>query len=59
MGQEASKKTVKKGFTLGDAIAKFNLTGLTVTVNGSRQDNSYVLGNNDSLVAVPQVKGGR
>jgi hypothetical protein len=59
MGQEASKKSVKKGFTLGDAIEKWNLTGLTVTVNGSKEFNSYVLGAGDSVVAVPQVKGGR
>lgn len=58
MGQEASKKVVKKGFTMGDAIAKWNLGGLNVTVNGSKQDNSYVFTPNDSLVAVPQVKGG-
>jgi hypothetical protein len=59
MGQEASKKSVKKGFTWADAISKWNLGGLTVTVNGSKQGASYVFGNNDSLVAVPQVKGGR
>ena len=43
---------------MGDAIAKWNLGGLNVTVNGSKQDNSYVFTPNDSLVAVPQVKGG-
>jgi hypothetical protein len=59
MGQEASKKSVKKGFTLGNAIEKWNLTGLTVTVNGSKESNSYVFGAGDSVVAVPQVKGGR
>ena len=58
MGQEASKKTVKKGFTLGDAKSKWNLTGLGVTVNGSSQDDSYILVNGDSIVAIPQVKGG-
>jgi hypothetical protein len=58
MGQESSKKTVKKGFTLGEAIAKWNLQGLKVTVNGAKQDNSYILGANDSIVAVPEVKGG-
>jgi len=58
MGQEASRKSVKKGSTLGDAISKWNLGGLTVTVNGSKQADSYVLGANDSVVAVPQVKGG-
>ena len=49
---------MKKGFTLADAISKWNLSGLTVTVNGSKQSDSYVFGNNDSVVAVPQVKGG-
>ena len=58
MGQEASKKTVKKGFTLGDAISKWNLTGLKVSVNGAKQNDSYVLGAGDSIVAVPEVKGG-
>jgi molybdopterin converting factor small subunit len=58
MGQESTKKTVKAGFTIGDAIEKYNLGGLNVTVNGSKQDKSYVLANNDSVVAVPQVKGG-
>jgi hypothetical protein len=58
MGQESSKKTVKKGFTLGDAKAKWNLQGLTVKVNGTDQHDSYVLGANDAIVAVPQVKGG-
>ena len=58
MGQEASTKVVKKGFTMGEAIAKWNLGGLKTTVNGSKQDSSYVFGAGDSLVAVPEVKGG-
>jgi len=58
MGQEASTKVVEKGFTHGDAVYKWNLQGLNVTVNGSKQDDSYVFCNGDSLVAVPQVKGG-
>lgn len=58
MGQEASKKTVKKGFTLADAKSKWNLAGLSVSVNGGKQDDSYILANGDSIVAIPQVKGG-
>jgi hypothetical protein len=58
MGQEASTKVVKKGFTMADAISKWNLQGLNVTVNGSKQSESYIFGASDSLVAVPQVKGG-
>ena len=59
MGQEPSKKSVKKGFTLGEAKSRWNLQGLTVTVNGNTQDDSYVFSANDALTAVPQVKGGR
>ncbi len=58
LGQEASRKKVKKGFTLGEAIEKYNLGGLNVTVNSCRQDESYKFSDGDSLVAVPQVKGG-
>ena len=52
MGQEASTKVVKKGFTMGEAIAKWNLGGLKTTVNGAKQDSSYVFDAGDSLVAV-------
>ena len=60
MGSEPAKKSCKAGTTLAEFKARFSIVeGIKVTVNGHSQGDSYTLADNDSVVAVPQVKGGR
>ncbi|MBU0598744.1 hypothetical protein KKF61_07230 [Patescibacteria group bacterium] len=58
LGTESSRKSFKAGSLLADVIHKFGLQGLTTTVNGTRQQPSYTLRDGDTVLAVPEVKGG-
>ena len=59
MGAEPTKKSVKSGTTLAEFKARFSIPeGIKVTVNGNAEGDTYTLAANDSIVAVPQVKGG-
>ena len=57
MGQEPTKKTISHGSNGLEVKQTFNLSGLTVTVNGLPLTDDYIFQPNDRLVAVAQVKG--
>lgn len=59
LGEPPKQVAVPKGATYADFEKKFGLAGLTVNLNGEKNPSkSHILTDGDTIVAVPQVKGG-